>query len=98
MISDKMPKINILLTELLNLPGVIVEEWQQTETELIFPVEIETEFANCPHCQEVSKNLHANTSYWVRDLPLSNREVWLKVNRRKLMRTSYHDGKQLYKW
>jgi transposase len=75
--------MNILLTELLNLPGVIVEDWQQTETELILCVEMDADYATCPSCGQVSKHLHANTSYWVRDLPLSNREVWLKVNRRR---------------
>ena len=75
--------MNLLLTELLNLPGVIVEDWQQTETELILCVEIDADFATCPSCSHVSFHLHANTSYWVRDLPLSNREVWLKVNRRR---------------
>ncbi len=75
--------MNLLLTELLNLPGVVVEDWQQTETSLILSVELDADCATCPSCQEVSKHLHANTSYWVRDLPLSNKEVWLKVNRRR---------------
>jgi transposase len=75
--------MNLLLTELLNLPGVVVEDWRQTETELILCVEVDANCATCHRCGQLSSHLHANHGYWVRDLPLSNREVWLKVNRRQ---------------
>ncbi len=75
--------MNLLLTELLNLSGVVVEDWQQTETELILLVEKDADYAACSRCGEVSNHLHKNHGYWVRDLPISNRQVWLKVNRRQ---------------
>ena len=75
--------MNLLLTELLNLSGVVVEDWQQTETELILLVEKDADYAACSRCSEVSSHLHKNHGYWVRDLPISNRQVWLKVNRRQ---------------
>jgi transposase len=55
--------MNLLLTELLNLSGVVVEEWQQTESELMLSVEMEKAYANCPRCGEVSQHLHNNEGY-----------------------------------
>lgn len=72
-----------LLTRLLNLPGIVVENFQETETDLMLEVEAWTEQATCPRCHNVSFHLHQNHGYWVRDLPISNRQVWLKVNRRQ---------------
>jgi transposase len=75
--------MNLLLTELLNLPGVMVEDFRQTETELFLEVEVYTAQATCPRCNQISSNLHQNHWLLVRDLPISNRTVWLKVNRRQ---------------
>ncbi len=72
-----------LLTRLLNLPGIIVEDFHETETELILEVEAWSEKATCPRCSTVSSHLHQNHGYLVRDLPISNRQVFLKVNRRQ---------------
>lgn len=71
------------LTQLLNLPGIIVESFHETETDLMLEVEAWTDKATCPHCNCLSSNLHQNHGYWVRDLPISNRQVRLKVNRRQ---------------
>lgn len=60
--------MNRLLTELLNLPGVVLEDWQQTEKELILSVEVNADYAACHRCGQVSGHLHANQGYWVRDL------------------------------
>ena len=76
--------MNVLLTELLNLPGVIVEDWQQTETQLILCVEMDADYATCPSCGQVSKHLHANTSYGVRT-PVPNRDdydIFISYSRR----------------
>lgn len=73
-----------LLTRLLNLPGIVVENFRETETELLLEVEAWTTEAICPRCGHLSSNLHQNHGYWVKDLPISNRQVLLKVNRRQL--------------
>ena len=39
-----------LLTKLLNLPGVIVEDSQETESILILSVKAESKTADCPRC------------------------------------------------
>jgi len=72
-----------LLTQLLNLPGIVVESLRETETDLMLEVEAWTDKATCPRCSSSSSNLHQNHGYWVRDLPISNRQVRLKVNRRQ---------------
>jgi transposase len=68
---------------LLNLLGVLVENIQETESTLIFFVRYEKKTAVCPRCGQKSRRLHQNQRYLVKDLPLSNREVFLSVNRRR---------------
>jgi transposase len=75
--------MELQLTELLNLPGVVVEWSRNFGQELILDVEIDAPFAPCPNCQEVSHHLHQNHSYLVRDLPLGKKQVYLRVNRRQ---------------
>lgn len=72
-----------LLTRLLNLPGIVVENFRETDTDLMLEVEAWTNQATCPRCGTVSSHLHQNHGYWVRDLPIADRQVWLKVNRRQ---------------
>lgn len=75
--------MNRLMTKLLNLPGVLVENSQQTEDTLIFFVKSDKKTALCPRCGQKSHRIHQNQRHLVKDLPLSNREVVLCVNRRR---------------
>ncbi len=75
--------MNRLMTKLLNLPGVIVEDNQQTEDTLILFVKLAKKTAVCPRCGQTSRHLHQNQRHLVKDLPLGNREVILSVNRRR---------------
>lgn len=72
-----------IMTQLLNLPGVIVEEGKQTEDTWIFFVKSDKKNAICPRCGRRSHRLHQNQRYLVKDLPIGNREVILSVNRRR---------------
>jgi transposase len=72
-----------LMTNILNLPGVIVEDYKQTAETLILVVKSQTKTANCPCCGQCSHHLHQNYRYLVRDLPMGDREVILRVNRRR---------------
>jgi len=73
-----------LLTQLLGLPGVDVESYEDKGEELILCVENHAESACCPRCDRESTHLHQNHGYLVRDLPISHyRKTWLKVNRRQ---------------
>ncbi len=70
------------MTKILNLPGVIVEESLETESTIILSVTVNNKTAVCPRCGQTSRHLHQNKTHLVRDLPITNREVILKVNRR----------------
>ena len=73
-----------LLTQLLGLPGIDVESYEESVESLILSVERQEESARCPRCQTLSTHLHQNHGYLVRDLPMSHyRKTWLKVNRRQ---------------
>ena len=75
--------MQLLLTELLNLLGIEVEDYTDVAGELILIVEAKTTEAICPRCQQKSCHLHQNHWYLVRDLSISGRTVFLKINRRQ---------------
>ena len=72
-----------LLTRLLDLPGIEVEDYHELGDQLILEVEATKEYAICPRCGQESHHLHQNHGHLVRDLSISNRQVLLKVNRRQ---------------
>ncbi len=72
-----------LLTEILNLSGVEVENYTDLGGQFILEVEALTTQATCPRCQERSCHLHQNHWYLARDLSISGRTVFLNVNRRQ---------------
>ena len=71
------------MTKLLNLPGVLVEDSQETEEILILSVTVKKKTAVCPRCGQISHRLHQNKKHLVKDLPMGNRAVILSVNRRR---------------
>ena len=72
-----------LLTRLLNLPGIEVEDYHELGDELILEVEAIRDFATCPRCGQESHHLHQNRGHLVRDLNISSFKVLLRVNRRQ---------------
>ncbi len=48
------------MTNILNLPGVIVENEIQTAETLIFTVKLSKKTAICPRCGQTSHRLHQN--------------------------------------
>lgn len=64
-----------------SIRSAIVEDSRQTDETLIFSVKAETKTAICPHCGRSSHRLHQNHGHLVKDLPMANREVILRVNR-----------------
>lgn len=73
-----------LLTQLLNLPGIEAEDYYDLGDQIIIEVEAMTEMARCPRCGQESSHLHQNHRYLARDLNISQRQVFLKVNRRQI--------------
>jgi transposase len=72
-----------IMTKLLNLPGIMVEDSIETSETIFLWVRAEKKRAICPRCGVISHRLHQNKRHNIRDLPISNREVILKVNRRQ---------------
>jgi len=72
-----------ILTEILNLPGVDVEDYWFEAKHITLDVEVHASEAVCTRCGNLSTHLHQNHFYAVRDLSLMNRSVTLNVNRRQ---------------
>ena len=60
---------------------VIVENEIQTAETLIFTVKLSNKTAICPRCGQTSHRFHQNQGHLVRDLPICDKQVILKVNR-----------------
>ncbi|WP_445301367.1 transposase family protein [Microcoleus sp. Pol11C2] len=75
--------MNKLMTSILNLPGVVVEDYKQTGETLILVIKSQKTTASCPVYSLSSHHLHQIYRYLVRNLPIGNREVMLRVNRRR---------------
>jgi transposase len=74
--------MKLLLAELLNLDDIEVTDYHNLDTEIIIEVEMKDVFATCPHFGHVSHSHHQNHGHLIRDFPISNKDVFLKVNRR----------------
>jgi transposase len=72
-----------LLTQILNLPGIEVESYTDCGKQLILEVEAMTTQVACPRCEQISSHPHQNHGYLARDLSISGRTVFLKINRRQ---------------
>jgi len=72
-----------LLTQLLNLDSVVVEDYYDLGEQIILEIETTKDCAICPRCGQMSYNTHQNHFHMARDLSISNRQVYLKFNRRQ---------------
>ena len=75
--------MKLLLAELLNLEGIEVTDYHNFDKEIIIEVEMKDVEAICPHCGNTSHSIHQNHWHLIRDLPISNKDVLLKINRRQ---------------
>ena len=67
-----------MLTEMLNLPGILVTGYQTCDGIGIFlELESESRQSICPRCSQTSRGLHQNHKHLVRDLPMSGQSVYL---------------------
>jgi len=75
---------NKLLTELLNIEGIkVISKRQHEGIGIIFQIEQMNSYSICPYCRTLSRRLHQNHRYLVKDLPLSGQPVYLEINRRQ---------------
>jgi len=75
--------MQLLMTELLGLSGIEVENYTDCDNTWILDIEARTTEARCPRCEQISCHLHQNHGYLARELSISRRTVFLKVNRRQ---------------
>lgn len=74
-----------LLTEILNLPGMLVTGYQRHQTiGIVLNIVKEDLESVCPRCGCPSDQLHQNHFYLVRDLSVFTEAVYLRINRRQL--------------
>lgn len=72
-----------LLENLLDLPNVSIRNVIKEGKEAFLLLACSKEEVNCPHCSNLTDELHQTSSLLVRDLPISGQEIYLKVPRRK---------------
>lgn len=72
-----------LLTQLLGLPGIEVEDYHDFGQKIIIEVEARTIEQRVLCCGKESSHLHQNHWHLTRETDISQRQVWLKVNRRQ---------------
>jgi transposase len=72
-----------VLSQLLGIPGIDVKDDDDTGEALILEVKARSSSAVCPRCGQTSAQLHQNHRHQVRDLSISQRRVFLNLNRRQ---------------
>ncbi len=77
------PQLNIF-EQIINLPEFTVKNYRFIDGfGLVLIIEKKEKKAICPHCGKKSDKLHQNYRYLVRDLPMMEHDVYLRVNRRQ---------------
>lgn len=72
------------ITKVINLEDVKVINYHFiTDDEILIELQNLRQEVPCPHCQKLTRKIHQNHWYRVRDIPLSNYDVFLRVNRRQ---------------
>lgn len=81
-----------LMTDIIKIPGMLVTNYQLIEEiGIVLYLEKIDKESPCIHCGEKSDKLHQNNYLTVRDLPMGEQQVYLKINRlegRKKKKTS----------
>jgi transposase len=74
-----------LITKLLDIEGMKVKNYSLIPgIGVLIYLKSQEKKVVCPRCGKKTDKLHQNREYTVRDLPISQQPVYLKVNRRRL--------------
>jgi transposase len=72
------------IEQILNLPGIKVLNCQDIEgLGLIIEIQADSKSSKCPRCSKASHSIHQNHWRNIKDLPGSNQQVILRINRRQ---------------
>jgi len=86
LLFTKMPSNSLLhfIANVINFEGFKATNYHFiSENELLVVLENQSHLATCPHCQKTTDKIHQSHWYRVRDLPWSNFQIFLHVNRRQ---------------
>lgn len=73
------------ITKVINIKDIKVVNYDFiTDDEIVIEVQNQSKVSQCPHCGKTTDKTHQNHWYMVRDIPMSDYQVFLKVNRRQL--------------
>lgn len=73
------------MTELLHLEGVVVANYQIiTDIGIILYLENIKRETDCIYCGNKMGKLHQNNELTIRDLPLGEQALYLRINRRQM--------------
>ena len=73
------------MTEILHLEGVIVTNYQIiTEIGIVLHLENTERKTDCIYCGNKAEKLHQNNELTIRDLPLGEQALYLRINRRQM--------------
>jgi transposase len=75
--------MDIHIDTLLNFPDVTVESCTQELGNVFLKLHFLKERADCPHCNQLSNDLHQTRSILLRDLSIFGQATYLKVPRRQ---------------
>lgn len=75
--------MHLHLTNLLNLPGVVVESFTDSGDLICFRLGVLAQGIECPHCRNYTEELNQLRPIMVRDLPAFGKAVYLHLPRRQ---------------
>jgi transposase len=73
------------ITKVINIEDIKVVNYDFiTDDEIVIEIQNQSKLSQCPRCGNTTSKTHQNHWYMVRDIPLSDYQVFLKINRRQL--------------
>ncbi|YAF95973.1 MAG: ISL3 family transposase [Nodularia sp. CChRGM 3473] len=73
------------ITKVINIEDIKVVNYDFiTDDEIVIEIQNQSKLGQCPRCGKTTNKTHQNHWYMVRDIPMSDYQVFLKVNRRQL--------------
>lgn len=79
------------ITKVINLENIkVINYYFLTDDEILIELENKLKIAQCPHCGNNTDKIHQNHWYRVRDIPMSDYQVLLKLNRRQFQCKKCH--------
>jgi transposase len=73
------------ITKVINIEDIKVANYDFiTDDEIVIEIQNQSKIGQCPRCGKTTNKTHQNHWYMVRDIPMSDYQVILKVNRRQL--------------